>query len=672
MARFHSPGAALLAGAGLVILLTMGLAAGTLASELKRATQPRIVYDPCSLDIQCLPEIIVDCEECTEPSNTGYPVITGTCPPFDTTYVDEVLQAECPLTIERTWMVTDASGLVAGCTQLVYAEDTTPPVITPPPDVDYECDAMGPLGEATAEDNCDPDPCISYVDSVTFYRCPWEFTKKRIWTATDACGNAADWTQVINIHDSEPPVITYCPPDVTVSCESEIDWNDMAEAEDTCNPEPDMWYEVGRAEDQDPCDYDIVRGWEFTDGCCNKVACHQTITVRDTVQPILVCADDETIGCDDEVVFTEPEVTDACHPGARFAVISTDTVSGPPPWTNTYTRCWEGTDVCGNADTCCQHVRRLCEYGTCTYTQGGWGSGCPDPQQDDPMSTQPGCIRDHYFDMVFPEGVMIGDTTGSESHGAVWSSAEAVRGFLPAGGTAGPLTGDLRNPSVTPAGVLAGQILALKMNRGFSCEGVFEILGLLPAEECYGEFMIPAECGTFQGLTVDEFLEIADRAVAGDLLALDPYAASLLDVNETATCLNELYDECEAPGDPDGQDSPIDIIIAPAPEEEPVSEETGGSGDLPSEIRVTSHPNPLTGSTTITYSLPVGGRVTLEIYDIHGRRIAMLTDSRKAPGFHRVLWNGEDGAGTPAASGVYFCRLKLDNRPAVLDKLIKL
>ena len=33
-----------------------------------------------------------------------------------------------------------------------------------------------------------------------------------------------------------------------------------------------------------------VQGWEFTDGCCNIVDCHQTITVKDTVPPVLFCA----------------------------------------------------------------------------------------------------------------------------------------------------------------------------------------------------------------------------------------------------------------------------------------------------------------------------------------------------------------------------------------------
>ena len=41
-----------------------------------------------------------------------------------------------------------------------------------------------------------------------------------------------------------------------------------------------MDYEAARLPGQAPCDYWIVRSWEFTDGCCNKIACQQRVTVQ--------------------------------------------------------------------------------------------------------------------------------------------------------------------------------------------------------------------------------------------------------------------------------------------------------------------------------------------------------------------------------------------------------
>ena len=50
-------------------------------------------------------------------------------------------------------------------------------------------------GEATATDNCDPNPVITYSDEVSGETCPITIT--RTWTATDACENYSQETQTI-------------------------------------------------------------------------------------------------------------------------------------------------------------------------------------------------------------------------------------------------------------------------------------------------------------------------------------------------------------------------------------------------------------------------------------------------------------------------------------------
>jgi hypothetical protein len=639
----------------------------------------------CDLSITCPPDITLDCFDPTDPSSTGYPVVEGNCPPHWVSFTDTEIGGDCPYdyTIERTWTVSDASGLVRECVQMISVHDIIPPVITCPPDVDYECDDMGSFGEATAEDNCDPDPTITRVDSVVFYRCPWEYIKERTWTATDACGNSSSCIQTITIHDSQAPVITYCPQDITVACEDEIDFSDMATAEDNCNPEPAMSYEAGRQAGQSPCEYVIIREWQFTDHCCNLTACRQKITVKDTVPPVLTCAEDDTIGCEDDVVFTDPAVTDNCDPDPEITIVFTKVIPHcedgvvlcecTEDWEAIHIRRWKAVDACGNKAECEQKIYvELCGEGPmCTYTQGGWGSGCPDSQRDNMMSTQPGCIRDHYFETVFPNGVMIGDTTGAAS-GAVWTTAAAVEAFLPAGGPCTHLPADLIDPTETHAGNIMGQLLSLRMSREYSCAGVWETLGLAPETICLGDFVIPSACGKFAGLTVDEFLALADQAVSGDSTVLIPYGADYTDVKSTADCMNNRYDECWSPIEPGAGDVALEVVVAPVPDADSDPGVIDRDVMLPSEVTVSSHPNPLTGSTTISYSLPVGGSVTIEVYDINGRIVAGLVNADKAAGFHGVVWDGRDTTGGAAASGVYFCRVKLGNESAVMEKLIKL
>jgi hypothetical protein len=75
-----------------------------------------------------------------------------------------------------------------------------------------------------------------------------------------------------------------------------------------------------------------------------------------------------------------------------------------------------------------------------------------------------------------------------------------------------------------------------------------------------------------------------------------------------------------------------------------------------------NHPNPFNPSTAIGYYLPSSAHVTLEIFDVSGRRIRSLVDGPMAGGYHTALWNGADDAGRAVSSGIYFCVLRADKQ----------
>jgi subtilisin family serine protease len=68
-------------------------------------------------------------------------------------------------------------------------------------------------------------------------------------------------------------------------------------------------------------------------------------------------------------------------------------------------------------------------------------------------------------------------------------------------------------------------------------------------------------------------------------------------------------------------------------------------------------PNPFNPTTTIRYDLTRGGRVSLTVYDVLGRRVARLVDERQEAGPHAAVWDGAGDAGERVASGVYVYRL---------------
>jgi hypothetical protein len=71
-----------------------------------------------------------------------------------------------------------------------------------------------------------------------------------------------------------------------------------------------------------------------------------------------------------------------------------------------------------------------------------------------------------------------------------------------------------------------------------------------------------------------------------------------------------------------------------------------------------NYPNPFNPSTKIEFSLPERAQVTLEIYNISGKRVKRLVDEELPSGQWSVIWDGEDDKGMEVASGIYFYRLK--------------
>ncbi len=75
---------------------------------------------------------------------------------------------------------------------------------------------------------------------------------------------------------------------------------------------------------------------------------------------------------------------------------------------------------------------------------------------------------------------------------------------------------------------------------------------------------------------------------------------------------------------------------------------------LPGSFSISqNYPNPFNATTTISYDLPKPSTVTLDIYDLLGRKVGTLVNAKQEAGFHQAVWNAEDGS-----SGMYFYKLQ--------------
>jgi hypothetical protein len=93
----------------------------------------------------------------------------------------------------------------------------------------------------------------------------------------------------------------------------------------------------------------------------------------------------------------------------------------------------------------------------------------------------------------------------------------------------------------------------------------------------------------------------------------------------------------------------------------------------PADLHLSVKPNPFNPTTTFTFTLPEAAKVTLEVFDVNGRRVCEAADNRQGrlfhqypAGTHEITFDGWD-----LPSGIYLARLMAGEYSAV-QKLVLL
>jgi hypothetical protein len=87
----------------------------------------------------------------------------------------------------------------------------------------------------------------------------------------------------------------------------------------------------------------------------------------------------------------------------------------------------------------------------------------------------------------------------------------------------------------------------------------------------------------------------------------------------------------------------------------------------PSALSLSAYPNPFSNTTTISYTLPFDGQVTLEVYNFLGMKVEKLVSEEQTAGNHVVSFNTEG-----MESGVFTATLSLKSNNDQLFRTIKL
>ena len=163
-----------------------------------------------------------------------------------------------------------------------------------------------------------------------------------------------------------------------------------------------------------------------------------------------------------------------------------------------------------------------CGLGTwTTYTQSDWSSNPSNPNNA-------GSVLAVKFNTVYPGGsVRIGSLALGKS--LTFTSAAAIRTFLPAGGKPGVLQTSATNPSNSKGGNFAGQVLSLQLTVDFSNAAIID----------GGLALLKIVDGDLEGQTVQQVLDLANSVLGGGPL---PAGITLNELNDIVTSINENFD----------------------------------------------------------------------------------------------------------------------------------
>lgn len=239
-----------------------------------------------------------------------------------------------------TWTATDESGNTATCDMNITVEDTEDPIAVCQ-DVTVQLDASGNATITAADvdggstDNCSIE--TSVVDPSSF-TCADIGSNTVTLTVTDPSGNTGSCTATVDVEDNLAPTVTCT--DITVYLDEtgsvSIAIGDVGSATDNCSI-GSQTISQSSFDCDETGDNDVI--YNAIDFSGNIGSCTATVTVLDTIAPMITCPADITVSndpgvCEAFVTVPLPMVDDNCGPDVTCTPVLTNAGStvGGPTW----------------------------------------------------------------------------------------------------------------------------------------------------------------------------------------------------------------------------------------------------------------------------------------------------------------------------------------------------
>jgi len=83
---------------------------------------------------------------------------------------------------------------------------------------------------------------------------------------------------------------------------------------------------------------------------------------------------------------------------------------------------------------------------------------------------------------------------------------------------------------------------------------------------------------------------------------------------------------------------------------------------MPSSLILSqNYPNPFNPYTTIKYDLPEDSFVNITVYDMLGKVVNNLLNTRQSAGYKSIQWNATNNAGQQISAGLYLYTIETGN-----------
>ncbi|MFN5295713.1 MAG: hypothetical protein ACK5BL_09300, partial [Flavobacteriales bacterium] len=293
------------------------------------------------------PDVTIQCDD-SVPAVTA-PVFSDNCDDMleiEYDFSEEVISI-CATDLVYTWTATDNCGNSTVAEKRIHVVDTEAPVFvagTFPADLYLECDSDIPAIVYPAYvDNCDDFADLEMIQD-TFPGCGNSLILTRTYTIWDICGNSDTRVQTIYFQDIVAPEFDEQVAAYTYPCDATIPVIQPTAADNCAGPSAITFSFVDVTVNNNPCNRVIERRWTAEDECENDAMFIQTITLIDTVAP---------------VITGEQEVDRPCNNYNGVYVLATDNCNNIT-WTSwdeavsgacggNVIRHYTATDICGNA-----------------------------------------------------------------------------------------------------------------------------------------------------------------------------------------------------------------------------------------------------------------------------------------------------------------------------------